>query len=290
MADVRAPLLLTGFLALAFGVVVSATAVFGAGLTAPHGDEARLVVTACGVLGLVVLARAALSARLQVVATRRLLAALPVLGPLSADDRSVLLFRDPAPRAFCAGLLRPRVLLSTGAVRALGERELAAVVAHETHHARRRDPLRLAALRVAVDSLAFLPVVRPLASRYADLLEIDADRAAVDRCAGDPAPLARALLLFDDAVADQAVGIAPERIDVLLGRTPRWPLPLVLTAWTLLALAGLAALTLRGTEIVTGSELDLDAFGASLCFVVLGVLPLLAAAAALLTVQGLTRR
>ena len=289
MADVRAPLLLFGFLALAVGVVVSATAVFGLGLVTPHGDDARLVVTACGVLGVLVLVRAGRSARRQVVATRRLLEGLPVLGPL-ADDPSVLLFCDPAPRAFCAGLLRPRVLLSTGAVRALGDAELAAVVAHEAHHARRRDPLRLAALRVAADSLAFLPAVRPLAARYAELLEIDADRAAVDRCAGDPAPLARALLLFDDAVADTAVGIAPERIDVLLGRTPRWPLPLVLAAWTLLALAGLAALTLRGTEVVTGSTLDLDAFGASLCFVVLGVLPLLAAAAALLTVQGLGRR
>ena len=82
------------------------------------------------------------------------------------------------------GLLRPRVYVSTGALERLGEAELAAVVAHEAHHAARRDPLRILVARAIGDaySLGALP------RREQALAELAAD-AAVVRSRG-AAPLA----------------------------------------------------------------------------------------------------
>ena len=44
---------------------------------------------------------------------------------------------------FCIGLLRPRIVVSTGLVELLDQAELEAVLAHEASHQRRRDPMRL---------------------------------------------------------------------------------------------------------------------------------------------------
>ena len=164
-------------------------------------------------------------ARLQ-----RRLRALTVLGERRLAGHAVRVVRDPRPIAFCSGLLRPALHVSDGALAALGERELRAVVEHEAHHARRRDPLRLLAAQTAEDVFGFLPPLRGLARRQAALADLAADRAAV-AAIGSPAPLAGALLAFDDP--------APERVDHLLGRPLAGVAPGALAA-AALAVAGLA--------------------------------------------------
>ena len=102
----------------------------------------------------------------------------------------VRLFQSSRPQAFCAGLLRPRVFLSATARDRLSPAELRAVLAHEGHHVRHRDPLRLLVARILADALFFLPALRRLARRYAELTELAADEAAV-RAAGSPRSLRR---------------------------------------------------------------------------------------------------
>lgn len=169
-----------------------------------------------------------------------------VVGPLSGPgaDRSrrrdvpVLVIDDPAPRAFCAGHLRPRVHVSTGALERLSPPQLRAVIAHERHHAVRRDPLRLLVARVLAEALFFLPAVRDLAGRYGALAEVAADEAAARET--DAPTLASALLAFGDDRAE-VVGVAPERVDHLLGARARWELPVALLALAAATLAFLAA-------------------------------------------------
>lgn len=48
----------------------------------------------------------------------------------------------PAPEAFCYGLLRPRICLTSGLLAVLSPLELEAVLRHERHHLRQYDPLR----------------------------------------------------------------------------------------------------------------------------------------------------
>ena len=142
-----------------------------------------------------------------VAAHRRVAAALPVVGTREIGGRSVRVVPGAEPRAFCSGLLHPRVYVSAGALATLSAAELAAVVAHEGHHADRRDPLRILIARAIGDAYS-LPA---LARREQALAELAADDAAVRR--GGKAPLASALLAFPG-------GIAPERVDRLAGARP----------------------------------------------------------------------
>src|SRR3984885_3279748 len=120
--------------------------IFGQRLSYPAAtiDAAGIVLLA--VLGSVVTARALTGAVREVRASRRFQRILAQSEPRPLHG--ALLITDPQPRAFCVGLFRPRVYVSTGAVAILDEAALSAVLAHERHHARRRDPLRLAAGRV----------------------------------------------------------------------------------------------------------------------------------------------
>ena len=149
--------------------------------------------------------------------------------------------------AFCAGWLRPRVYVSTAVLDRLSSAELRAVLAHEQHHGALRDPLRLAVSRVLCQALFFLPVLRPLHDRYADVAEISADAAALEASGGAPGPLASAMLAFGATPAGGVVGISPERVDVLLGEARRaWRLPRLLLVAALLTLVVLVALVVAG--------------------------------------------
>ena len=177
----------------------------------------------------------------QLRAYRSLVDQIGVVEPLDKDPR-VNVIADPLPQAFCAGYLRPRVYVSRRTVELLTEAELDAVLAHEHHHRRVRDPLRLAYARILSEALFFVPVLRSLSERYAELAELSADRAAVRANAGEPAPLASALLAFDESGRPGAAGISPERVDSLLGEPIHWRLPSSRLAASLGLLSGMSAL------------------------------------------------
>lgn len=186
--------------------------------------------------GLLVPLLAARSLARQLVASRAV-ARIRRSGSLATiGGHAVCVLETAEPLAFCAGLLAPRIVLSSGAIDRLGSDELASVIAHEAAHARRRDPLRLMILTTLADALYFLPAARRMAARYATLAEIDADASA---CAKHGhAPLARALLAFSPETR-HGVGLASERVDALLGKRSRIELGLGLTISTLLTITAL---------------------------------------------------
>ncbi|MEJ7798109.1 MAG: M56 family metallopeptidase [Solirubrobacteraceae bacterium] len=243
-----------------------------------------LLISALGALGVACAFSAIRSVVRHLRAQHRLLRHLDVLDRIVAGGVDAGVFRCPRPQAFCVGLLRPRIYLSTGTVDILDARELDAVLAHEAHHAARRDPLRVLVARVLRDALFFLPVMGHVAERYAALAEIAADEAAVRR-SGQPGPLASAMLTFDERAPAGAVGIAPERVDHLLGEDPRWKLSSALVAGALLTLAALvltaaAAAASAPTEGVSTTMLIMQ-----LCTVVAASIPLVGGAALILTVK-----
>jgi Zn-dependent protease with chaperone function len=177
--------------------------------------------------------RAARSLARQAAVQRRL-RRLPVLAwvPVGAHRVAVVGGRDP--RAFCAGLLRPRVCVTAPALARLAPDQLRAVVEHEACHVRRRDPLRLAVAQVAADGFGFVGPVRRLTARQAAVADLAADAAAV-AALGSPRPLAAALVRMPEP--------APERVDQLLGRA--LPVPHGgLAACALTALGALVALAI----------------------------------------------
>ena len=91
----------------------------------------------------------------------------------------LLVVDDAAPTAYCIGLLRPWVVITSGLVERLTEPSLRAVVAHETSHRRRRDPFRSALAMSVARGLFFVPSLRDLAAATSAENEISADAKAV---------------------------------------------------------------------------------------------------------------
>jgi hypothetical protein len=104
------------------------------------------------------------------------------------------------------GLIRPRILISTGLARVLTRAEIGAVLAHEAEHIRCRDPLRLLAFRLLAAVGCYVPACRWLASRAALRRELAADRAATG--AAGRGVLAGALLKLASMPAVPAVAAA----------------------------------------------------------------------------------
>ena len=106
-------------------------------------------------------------------------------------SRYVVVLTTEAPLAFCFGLWRPRICLTTGLIAVLSDRELNAVLLHEDYHRRHFDPLRGLLAEFLGTMLFFLPVAGELRDLFLTYTELEADRFAV-RFVGR-SPLAGAL-------------------------------------------------------------------------------------------------
>jgi hypothetical protein len=255
----------------------------------PDLTPSAAVVLALGTVSFAALARGLRSAFRQLRASRRFLRGLGTLGWVRVSGIPAIAFDDPQPHAFCSGLVRARIYVSSGALNALGTQELGAVLAHEAHHACRRDPLRIFSAHVLSDALFFLPLLSRLSERYESLAELEADEAAV-HATGDRRPLAAALVAFDEPGAHPVVGIAPERVDQLLGHRARWRLPVSFVAAALAVLAALVAVALRTADAGGQPVVSMPMVLAEACMVTMAATPLLIGAAGLLLAHRGSRR
>lgn len=111
------------------------------------------------------------------------------------------LIQDARPYSFCYGLLQPRICVTTGLLKLLDDAELRALLLHERHHLRQRDPLRILISGVLSDAMRVLPIVPALLQRYRVAQEVTADQAAIAGCDSD-VPLSSALLKLLTAEGD----------------------------------------------------------------------------------------
>jgi len=263
------------------GSSAHAAVIAGQHVTYPILNAAAGIVLLLAALGVAVVVAAARHGLREIRAQRRILTLLPGCSRLSGHP-DVTVLDDPQPIAFCAGHLRPRVCVSTGALDALRPGELHAVLAHERHHRAARDPLRLSAARVLCGSLFFLPVLRSISDSYAAAVELDADRAALQASAGDHGPLARALLALTASGNPAMVGIAPERVDHLTGALRPWRAPVALLLLAALATCGVLIVD---AAVVGGASfhptLNFPVLSANPCIMTLAMIPLLCVSCAL---------
>jgi Peptidase family M48 len=224
----------------------------GLRFTYPTLNIAAAILLALAALGSIVLKIALRSSWRQRRSYRSFLRQVDVLGSLNGTP-SVTVIEGSTPQAFCAGYLRPAVYVSRGTVELLSNEELHAVLAHEQHHLRARDPLRFAVARILSQALFFLPVLRTLGNRYGELAEMTADDAAVSSSRGQSGPLASALLAFEGSGPPHAAGISNDRVDSLLGRPPRWRPLSAPVAMSFLVLSTFAMLMWRASEVASAS-------------------------------------
>lgn len=108
-----------------------------------------------------------------------------------------------------AGLRRPRIVVSAGALVALDDEELLASLDHERGHIALRHRYLVVAAELARAVARFLPGTRAAARELVFALERDADRYALER-RHDPAVLA-------SAICKAARGVAPASPTLALG-------------------------------------------------------------------------
>ncbi len=244
----------------------------GQRLSYPAASAGAIAVLALAVLGLLVVAAGVRGLVRELRAEWRFRRVVAICEP--GRIRGAWIVEGARPQAFCAGLVRPRVFLSLGALELLDARELNAVLAHERHHASRRDPLRLAYGRVLADALFFLPFVRVMVERQRALAEIGADEAAVLEAPGNRSALASAMLSFAESGDTGGSGVAPDRVDFLLGRDARRRLPLLLWVGVAVVLLGSMASAALAAQGAAGSlTLKLPFLSGQPCVVVLASVP-----------------
>jgi hypothetical protein len=263
--------------------------IFGLKLSYPAANLDAIVVMILAALGAVATARAVYGGLREIRASRRLQRYLAgqVLVPL----HGALVIDDAQPRAFCAGFVRPRVYLTTGAVEILDDDALQAVLAHEAHHGHRHDPLRLAAGRVLAGALFFVPRLGDLVERQQALAELSADESAVRAAPDNRSALARAMLSFSEAPESAgSTGIDPARVDYLLGEPPSWRFPALLCMVAASMIILLAAIGLLAARLASGSAtLALPFISHQPCIVVLAMIPAALGSLAILLRRRLSR-
>jgi Zn-dependent protease with chaperone function len=255
--------------------------VLGHRLTYPAANLAALVVVGLALVGLAVIAIATSGALRELATERRLRRWL--YAHTTRRHAGALVLEDGRPRAFCAGLLRPRVYVSAGALDLLDDAALRAVLAHEHAHARRRDPLRLACGRVLARALFVLPGLGQLHRSQLALAELSADESAIAADPGNRAALARAMLSFaEHSRPEDPTGLDPARVDHLLGDPPAWRFPALLCAIAFTALGLLAAVGVLAGRVAAGSATLAPPFlSRQPCVLMLAVIPMLVIVVAL---------
>lgn len=232
----------------------------------------RLLILTLAGLGLAVPVRGATSVFRQVRATRGFLRSLTV-ARIEDGPAPVITVDDDRPLAFCAGLLRPRIYVSTGTRRLLAAPELAAVLAHERHHARRFDPLRMLIVDAVRNAVFFVPVLGRCRSRYGSLAELAADEQAI--ATAGVRPLASALATFD-AHGGPLAAVSPERVDHLLGARHAWDLSPMALIGSLWSIAGVTALAVAASTLVGTNHVTLIGLASTACGVAIIALPVVA--------------
>jgi beta-lactamase regulating signal transducer with metallopeptidase domain len=143
--------------------------------------------------------------------------------PLFQSQNLVRIFKDQNPLAFTAGFFSPKIYLSTALTEAFDNDELKAVVLHESHHQKKKDPLKSLLLSFLADFLFFVPIAQFFKKSCFLALEVSAD----SYCAAhnvDPLEIACALLRVQKRPRVNASWFFDqnqERIRALLGQPIR---------------------------------------------------------------------
>lgn len=101
-----------------------------------------------------------------------------VLTPLGLENK-VYLIEDPNLFSFCFGIISPYIIITTGLVSSLADKELEAVLLHEQAHLQSRDPLKILFGKTISWMFFFLPIFRELNSNVNTTNEILADRFVI---------------------------------------------------------------------------------------------------------------
>ncbi len=91
----------------------------------------------------------------------------------------VLVIEDTRPLAFCFGIRKPKIYLSTEILKITNHQELEAVLLHEKYHLEQRDGLTHLIASMTTSLFPFFPVLTDLINKYHVNREMNADETVV---------------------------------------------------------------------------------------------------------------
>ena len=175
-------------------------------------------------IGIVLVVGLASTSRRLIVARSRHRQLLDLVGMSTDRVPGALILNDPRATAYCLPGLRPRVVISVGAMEVLNDEELSAVMDHERAHANGRHDIALLPFVSLASLLGWVPYVRRARGSVEALLEMAADDFASRRCSRHA--LASALVTMAGSggiptgmLAASTVGV-PVRVHRLIGTRP----------------------------------------------------------------------
>lgn len=128
-----------------------------------------------------------LSFLIQVIKTKRLVNMLmakrvvlsPRLGKIAASLQlkdKIFIVEDTNSFSFCAGILHPRILITTSLIHTLSDKELESVFLHEKAHIQNLDPFKMLFGKTITWLFFFLPIFSEINKNMQATSEILADR------------------------------------------------------------------------------------------------------------------
>ena len=103
-----------------------------------------------------------------------------ILPAMNLYGQLVLLDNNKLHCAFTLGLWKPKIYVSSGICSYLSRKELLAVILHETHHKKSKDPLKLFVVQILYALNFFLPINSYLINLYSAASEKAADDSAIN--------------------------------------------------------------------------------------------------------------
>lgn len=111
----------------------------------------------------------------------------------SSWGTTFLVVRDSSFFALSMGLFHPKIVISTGLLNVVHEKEQRAILYHERYHCHKFDPLKMVVITLIMNSMSYVPALKGLVQYYKIWKELLADRFVIQQM-GSALELGNALL------------------------------------------------------------------------------------------------
>lgn len=99
----------------------------------------------------------------------------------NSGKNDIIVISHPAAIALTMGLVRPKIVISTGLMNLLNDNELEAVMYHEIYHKESRDPLKIFLISLCSSTIWYMPILKWFNQKYRIVNELLADEFAIEK-------------------------------------------------------------------------------------------------------------
>ena len=174
-------------------------------------------------------------------------------------SNELFLVNDQKVFAYCLGIRKPKIYISTELVKKMTRKELKAILLHEKYHLENKDPLIMLFVTTVQHLFPFFPFISDLIRNYRIDREILADKEAIKLLGAAPLiSTLKKLLNLEAASFAFTVGVSEldtlePRIRALVRKDRRFqkyqPVNIVVSLFSLFIIAGFLLVPVRAEEL-----------------------------------------